>query len=227
MQADFLTEAKKYNVLPLDDRFVERADPSLRPSLIEGRNQFLYYSGTAHVPEDSAAPTKNRSHTIIATIDVPKTGSPDGALVANGGTSSGFSIYIKNGKPTYAYNWFTEERTVVRSSESVKPGRNVIKADFHYDGGGLGKGGTVTLYLNDKKVGEGRVPKTVPARFSASEAFDTGLDSGSPVSEEYASPFKFPGTVDKVEIDIEPTNLSKTDQKQLELAMVHAIMGIQ
>jgi arylsulfatase len=175
LQADFLTEAKKYQVLPLDDRFVERADPSLRPSLIEGRSQFLYYSGSAHIPEDSAAPTKNRSHTIIATIDVPKTGSPDGAIVANGGTSSGFSLYIKNGKPTYEYNWFTQERTKIRSSESIKPGKNIIKVDFEYDGGGIGKGGTVTLYLNDKKVGEGHVPKTVPARFSASEAFDPGF----------------------------------------------------
>ena len=225
LQADFLTEAKKYQVLPLDDRFIERADPALRPSLIEGRTQFVYYSGAAHIPEDSAAPTKNRSHTITATIDVPKTGSPDGVIVANGGVSAGYALFIKNGKPTFEYNWFTQIRYKIRSSDSVKPGANVIKVEFKYDGGGTGKGGFVTLYLNDKKVGEGRVDKTVVGRFSADESFDTGLDSASPVSGEYKSPFKFPGTVSKVEIDLEPANLSQADIKRIEMAMLHAAFG--
>ena len=225
LQADFMVEAKKYQVLPLDDRFIERADPTLRPSLIEGRSQFLYYSGAAHIPEDSAAPTKNRSHTIVATIDVPKTGSPDGVIVANGGVSAGYALYIKNGKPTYEYNWFTQERTKIRSSESVKPGTNVIKVDFKYDGGGVGKGGVVTLYLNDKQVGEGHINKTVQGRFSADETFDTGFDSASPVSDEYASPFKFPGSVNKVEIDLAPSTLSQADRKKVEMLMMQARLG--
>jgi len=222
LQADFMTEARKYQVFPLDDRFVERADPHLRPSLIEGRTQFLYYSGAGHIAETSAAPTKNISHTITATIDVPKTGSPDGVIVANGGVSAGFALFIKNGKPVYEYNWFTQERYKIRSSETIKPGRNVIKVDFKYDGGGIAKGGYVTLYLNDKKVGEGRVDKTVPARFSADESFDTGFDSASPVSDEYKSPFKFPGVVDKIEIDLGPSSLSQADLKKIELAMLKA-----
>jgi arylsulfatase len=227
LQADFLIEAKKYQVLPLDDRFVERADPALRPSLIEGRTQFLYYSGAAHIPEDSAAPTKNRSHTIVATIDVPKTGSPDGVIVANGGVSAGYAIYIKNGKPTYEYNWFTQARYKIKSSDAVKPGVNVIKVDFKYDGGGVGKGGLAMLYLNDKKVGEGRVDKTVIARFSADESFDTGFDSASPVSDEYKSPFKFAGTVSKVEIDLEPANLSREDVQKIEQAQMQGILSRQ
>jgi arylsulfatase len=225
LQADFLTEAKKYQVLPLDDRFIERADPALRPSLIEGRTHFVYYSGAGHIPEDSAAPTKNRSHTIAATIDVPKTGSPDGVIVANGGVSAGYAIFIKNGKPTFEYNWFTQARYKIRSSDSIRLGKNVIKVEFKYDGGGTGKGGVATLYLNDKKVGEGRVDKTVVGRFSADETFDTGFDSASPVSDEYKSPFKFPGTVNKVEIDIEPANLSQADIKRIELAMLRAAFG--
>jgi len=227
LQADFLIEAKKYQVLPLDDRFVERADPALRPSLIEGRTKFLYYSGAAHIPEDSAAPTKNRSHTIVATIDVPKTGSPDGVIVANGGVSAGYAIYVKNGKPTYEYNWFTQARYKIKSSDAVKPGVNVIKVDFKYDGGGVGKGGLATLYLNDKKVGEGRVDKTVIARFSADESFDTGLDSASPVSDEYKSPFKFLGTVSKVEIDLEPANLSREDIEKIEQAQMQGMLSRQ
>jgi hypothetical protein len=148
LQADFTTEAKKYQVLPLDDRFAERADPRLRPSPIAGRTQFLYYSGAAHIPESSSANTKNASHTITATIDVPKTGAADGVICAIGGTSGGWTLYIKHGKPTYEYNWYTQQRYKIAASASVTPGKNVIKVDFKYDGGGLGKGGLVRLFCN-------------------------------------------------------------------------------
>jgi hypothetical protein len=222
LQADFTTEAKKYQVLPLDDRFAERADARLRPSLIAGRTQFVYYSGAAHIPESSSANSKNASHTIAVTIDVPKTGAADGVVCAIGGTSGGWTLYIKHGKPTYEYNWYTQQHYKIASSASVMPGRNVIKVDFKYDGGGLGKGGLVTIYLNDKKVGEGRVEKTEWAVFSADETFDTGMDSASRVSADYQSPFPFPGVVNKVEIDITPANLSQADQKKVEVAMLHA-----
>ena len=225
LQADFMTEAKKYNVLPLDDRFIERGDPRLRPSLIEGRTQFLYYSGAAHIPESSVADTSNKSFTMTATIDVPKTGGSDGVIVAKGGVAGGYTLFIKQGKPRFEYNWYTQERYKIASSASVTPGKNVIKVDFKYDGGGIGKGGLVTLYLNDKKVGEGRVEKTeVAGRFSADETFDTGFDSASPVSADYKSPFSFPGTVNKVEIDIAPTNLSQSDRKKIEIAQVRALL---
>lgn len=160
-------------------------------------------------------------------IDVPKTGSPDGSLAAEGGVAGGWSFYIKHGKPTYEYNWFTQQRYKVVSSASVTPGKNVVKMDFKYDGGGVAKGGTVTLYINDKKVGEGRVDKTVPARFSADETFDTGLDSASPVSDDYQSPFRFPGTIDRVEIDVQPANLSAADVKLIETAQLKALMARQ
>lgn len=227
LQADFLTEAKKYQVLPLDDRFAERADVRLRPSLVAGRTHFVYYGGTAHIPESSSANTKNASHTITATIDVPKTGNVDGVLCAIGGTSGGWTLYLKHGKPTYEYNWYTQQRYKIASSASVTPGKNIVRVDFKYDGGGLGKGGLVTIYLNDEKVGEGRVDKTEWAVFSADETFDTGMDSASPVSADYQSPFRFSGVVNKVEIDITPANLSQTDQKKVEVAMLHAILNRQ
>jgi hypothetical protein len=109
----------------------------------------------------------------------------------------------------------------------VTPGKNIVRVDFKYDGGGLGKGGLVTIYLNDKKVGEGRVDKTEWAVFSADETFDTGMDSTSPVSADYQSPFRFPGVVNKVEINITPASLSQADQKKVEMALLHAILNRQ
>ena len=106
----------------------------------------------------------------------------------------------------------------VTSSEQLPPGKSTIRVEFKYDGDGLAKGGTVTMFLNDKKVGEGRVDKTIYVRFSADETFDTGLDTGSPVSELYQSPFKFTGTLKKIEIDIAPTKFGALDQQQIDKA---------
>jgi arylsulfatase A-like enzyme len=210
LQDDFWVEAKKYDVLPLDDRFAERGDPHLRPSLIAGRTDFIYYPGASRIPEPSAADTKNASHTITATIEVPQ-GGADGVLVAEGGAAGGYSLYIKDGKPVYEYNYFAHERYKITSSEALSPGRAVIRVDFKYDGG-IGKGGTATLFINDKKVGEGRIEKTCPSRFGA-ESFDVGMDNGSPVSDAYESPFAYTGSIKKVEIKIQPPTLSASDQQ--------------
>jgi arylsulfatase len=139
-------EAAKYNVLPLDDRFIERADPSLRPSLIAGRTDFNYYPGATRIPESSTANVKNRSHSITAHVDVPQ-GGGDGVLVAAGGTVGGYVLYVKDGKPAYEYNWFSQQRYKVQSSENLSPGSAAIRMEFKYDGGGVGKGGTATLFI--------------------------------------------------------------------------------
>ena len=214
LQDLFWAEAAKYNVLPLDDRFIERADPSLRPSLIAGRTQFTYFQGAYRIPENSAANIKNKSHVITAYLDKPG----DGVLVAAGGTVGGYTLFVKDGKPTYEYNWFGMSRYQVTSSENLPDGKSTVRVEFKYDGGGLAKGGKVTLFVNDKKVGEGRVDKTIFGRFSADETFDTGLDTGSPVSSLYQSPFKFTGTLNKIEINIAPTNLSANEQLQIDKA---------
>src|SRR6185436_9889543 len=172
LQDAFWVEAKKYDVLPLDDRFSERGDPSLRPSLIAGRTDFAYYPGAVFIPEPSAVNTKNTSHTITATIDVPP-GGAEGVLVAEGGAPGGFTLYVKDGKPVYEYNFFGHERYKIAGSQAIAPGPAVVRVDFKYDGGGFGKGGTVTLFIDDRKVGEGRVDKTTPSRFGA-ENFDVG-----------------------------------------------------
>jgi arylsulfatase len=203
LQDMFWVEAKKYDVLPLDDRFVERADPSLRPSLIAGRTKFTYFAGAIRIPESSAPNTKNKSHTITASVEMPAQGG-DGVLVAAGGIVAGYALYIKERRPCYEYNWFSQQRSRVCAQTRLSPGPQVIRIEFNYDGGGAGKGGVATMFVNDRKVGETRVERTVPARFSADETFDVGLDTGSPVSSEYKSPFAFTGTLKTVEIDLAP-----------------------
>jgi arylsulfatase A-like enzyme len=225
LQNDFWVEAKKYDVLPLDDRFAERGDPRLRPSLIAGRTEFTYYPGATRIPEPSAADTKNKSHTITASIEVPQAGA-DGVLVAEGGAAGGYTLYIKDGKPVYEYNYFAHERYRITSSETLSPGPALIRVDFKYDGGGIGKGGTTTLFINDKKVGEGRIEKTCLSRFGA-ESFDVGMDNGSPVSEAYESPFAYAGTIKKVTINIQPSALSASDQQAVRDAAGAAMMTIE
>jgi arylsulfatase A-like enzyme len=217
MQDQFWVEAAKYNVLPLDDRFIERADPSLRPSLIAGRTDFTYYPGAIRIPESSSANVKNRSHSIAAYIDIPQNGG-DGVLVAAGGVVGGYVLYVKDGKPTYEYNWFSQQRYKVESSEKLSPGPATVRMDFKYDGGGPGKGGTATLFINDKKVGEGRIEKTILGRYSADETFDIGMDTGSPVSNDYRSPNPYTGTLRKVEIHLRPTDFSDNDIKTIRKA---------
>jgi len=224
LQDAFWVEAKKYDVLPLDDRFAERGEASLRPSLIAGRTDFTYYPAT-RIPEPSAANTKNTSHTITATIEVP-TGGADGVLVAEGGMPGGFTLYVKDGKPVYEYNYFAHERYTIASSEALSPGRAVIRVDFAYDGGGIGKGGTARLIVNDKKVAEGRIEKSCPSRFGA-ESFDVGMDNASPVSESYRSPFPYAGTIKKVDIHIAASALSTSDQQKVRDAERKAAMAIE
>jgi hypothetical protein len=224
LQDDFWVEAKKYDVLPLDDRFSERGDPRLRPSLIAGRTDFVYFPGATRIPEPSAVNTKNTSHTITATIDVPK-GGADGVLVAEGGAAGGFTLYVKDGKPVYEYNYFAHERYKVASSEPLAAGPAVVRVEFKYDGG-LGKGGTATLFVDDKRVGEGRIDKTCASRFGA-ESFDVGMDNGSPVSDAYEPPFAYAGTIKKVEIVIQSSTLTASDQQAVREMEHSAALAIE
>jgi arylsulfatase A-like enzyme len=219
MQDLFWVEAARYNVLPLDDRFVERADPSMRPSLIAGRTDFTYFPGARRIPESSSPNIKNKSHTITAHVEIAD-GGFDGALVAAGGIVGGYALFIKDGKPNYEYNWFTQTRYKISAPEKLTPGKHTIRVEFHYDGGGLAKGGKVTLLVDGAKVAEGRVEKTVAGRFSADETFDTGLDTGSPVSDAYASPFPFQGKLRKLEIGLGTEKLGKREQETLRKAEI-------
>jgi arylsulfatase len=217
LQDAFWVEARKYQVLPLDDRVAERLNPALRPSLIAGRTTFTYYQG-ARVTDSSAAPTQNRSHTITAYLDIPK-GGADGVLAAVGGTVSGFSLYVRDGRPVYEYNYYTTRHTVVTGTETLAPGPNVVRMEFLYDGGGLGKGATVSLFVNDRKLGQGRLESTIwVGKYTGDETFDVGEDSNSPVSDAYTSPFRFTGTIKKIVIDSQPATLTPADQQKIQEA---------
>ena len=152
-------------------------------------------------------------------------GGADGVLVAEGGAPGGYTLFIQNGKPVYEYNYFAHERYKVISSETLAPGPAVIRVDFKYDGG-IGKGGTATLFINGKKVGEGRIDKTCPSRFGA-ESFDVGMDNGSPVSESYQPPFAYAGTIKEVEISIKPSVLKASDKRKIREAELATAMVIE
>jgi arylsulfatase len=226
LQDAFWIEAEKYQVLPLDDRLAERFNPALRPSLIEGRTIFNYFQG-ASIPDSSAAPTQNRSYTITAYLDIPKEGA-DGVLVAVGGVVGGFSLYVKDRRPVYEYNFVSLQRTKITGTEALEPGQNVVRMEFRYDGGGLGKGATVSLFVNDKKAGQGRLNATQwIGKYSADETFDIGQDSGSPVGNEYSAPNRFTGTIKKIVIDTQPAKLTAADQEKLQGIQQRARLAVE
>jgi hypothetical protein len=202
MQDLFLSEAIKYVVLPIDDRGIERLNAALvgRPDLIGDRTSLSVYPGMPSMSENTFINTKNRSHSITAEVEVPKVGA-NGVAIAQAGRFGGWSFYMKGGKPVYTYNFLGLKRFNITSSEAAPPGKATIRYEFAYDGGGLGKGGTGTLFINGKKVGQGHIEITQAMAFSADEGADVGADEGTPVTEDYAVPFKFTGKIAKVTID--------------------------
>ncbi len=202
LKALFDEEAAKNHVYPLDDRGVGRLI-SPKPSAggsDPNRTHFTYHAGAVRLAETAAPNFKNRSHTISADILMPEQGG-EGVILAMGGRSAGFALYVRDGKLVYEYNWFDDERTVITSSEPLPAGESKVRFEFAYDGGEPGSGGTGTLFVNDKQVGEGRIDATVPARFGI-DTFGIGMDTGSPVSNTYKPPFAFNGQIEKVDIDL-------------------------
>jgi arylsulfatase len=187
LQRLFLIEAVKYNVLPLDDRRVERfnSDIAGRPVLVQGNDQVLY-GGMTRLSENSVLNLKNKSHSVTAEIDVPD-GGANGVVIAQGGAFAGWTLYLHEGKPKYCHNLGGIARYYVEGSDAVPEGKHQVRMEFAYDGGGLAKGGTATIYVDGKKTGEGRVDATVPMIYSADETCDVGVDTGTPVSEDYTS----------------------------------------
>jgi arylsulfatase A-like enzyme len=205
MQDLFIVEAAKYHVLPIDDRTIERMNSALagRPDLMGGRTSLTVYQGMKGMSENVFINAKNKSHTITAEVE-SSGGTANGAILAQAGRFGGWSLYVKDGKPTYTYNWCGLQEYTVTSSEALPAGKATIRVDFAYDGGGLGKGGVVTIFVNGKQVGSGRVEKTEPNIFSADEGTDVGLDEGTAVSRNYSIPFKFTGKINKVTVDLKP-----------------------
>ncbi len=199
LQAAFDAEARKYDVYPLDDRMAERFDPNLRPNPLTGRTTFIYGPGAVNISESAVLNLKGVPFTITADLDA----SGDGVLMALGGVSGGMSLYVKNGKPTFYYNYFDVEGTRVQSEKALPVGSCSVRLEFRPDVLGPAQPGTATLFIDGKQVAQGRVEKTVPFRFGV-EPFDIGMDNVSPVTRDYESPFVFGGAIRQVRIDVTP-----------------------
>ena len=198
MQAIFMREAIANNVLPIDDRLFERVNPLLagRPDLMLGRKSLTVYEGMFAIPENAFINVKNTSFSITADVVVGDQPA-NGVLIAQGGRFGGWSLYVKDGRPTYHYNFLGRNRFTIAATKPLAPGRATVVFDFAYDGGGAGKGGRGTLFVNGEKVGEGRIDVTQCCGFSATEGADVGLNTGTPVSTDYENPFRFNGELVK------------------------------
>jgi len=204
LQRLWLIEATRYGVLPLDDRVAERilAEVAGRPTLIKGNSQLLF-GGMGRLSESSVLSIKNRSHAVTAEVLVPDEGA-EGVIIAQGGSIGGWSLYLKDGRPKYCYNLLGIHHFFVEGESAVPPGKHQVRLEFAYDGGGLGKGGAVTLRVDGDKAGEGRVDATAAMIFSADDTCDVGREGGALVSPDYgAHDNAFTGEVSWVQIDLD------------------------
>jgi arylsulfatase A-like enzyme len=217
LQAAFLTEAAKYKVLPLDDRVYERFNAAVagRPDLMGGRTSLTVFEGMTGMREDAFINTKNSSYSITADVEAPQSVA-SGVILAQGGSHSGWSLYVKDGKPKFAYN-FLGTVTTIASSERLPAGHVTVGYDFVYDGGKPGAGGTGTIFINGKKVASGRIEHTIPFIFGV-ETADVGKDLYTPVTEDYAKGNnQFTGKIDKLTIDLKKTNaVTEAAKKEAE-----------
>jgi arylsulfatase len=203
LQAVFLEQAEKYHVLPMDDRVFERLDAAAvgRPDLMAGRTTMTLAEGMTGMMENVFINVKNRSKTITAEIEAPASGG-NGTVIAQGGRFGGWSLYVEDGVPAYDYNFLGLQQTSIVASKPLAPGKATLKFDFTYDGGGPGKGGTGTLYVDGAKVAEGRIERTQYGMFSADETADVGIDLGTPVVEAIGAEAKskFTGRIPKLTV---------------------------
>jgi arylsulfatase A-like enzyme len=219
----WLIEAARHGVLPMDDRLAERinSDSAGRPLLIRGDRQVLF-AGMGRLSENSMVNIKNKSHAVTAEV-VVNGGPAQGVIVAQGGSVGGWSLYAKDGKPRYCYNLLGVKRFYVDSDRVIPSGKHQVRMEFAYDGGGIGKGGTVSLYVDGQKTGEGHVDATAAMVFSADDTCDVGLEGGALVADDYPQPNRFNGEVTWVEIalgdDAEDADHLISPDERLRVAM--------
>jgi arylsulfatase len=202
LQRLWLIEAVKYNVLPIDDRTAERLNPDIagRPTLIRGNSQLLF-AGMGRLSESSVVSIKNKSFSVTAELEVPD-GGANGVIIAQGGRFGGWSVYIDDGAANFVYNVLGIQHFKIAADRPIPAGTHQVRMEFAYDGGGLAKGGDVTLYYDGEAVGTGRVGATQPLIFSADETTDVGYESGTAVSPDYTpQSSRFTGTINWVQID--------------------------
>ncbi|WP_255873484.1 arylsulfatase [Microbulbifer elongatus] len=204
LEAMFWEQAEKYSVLPLDWRATVRLNAELqgRPSLAGKRDQYVYYEGQVALPDGASPPVLNKSFSVTMNLDIPENGA-EGMIFTHGGLTGGYGIYMRGGKAHFVYNMLAIDRYTV-SSDVLPKGRVELVMDLEYLGkeGERGKPANVTLLVNGKKVGEGKLPKTVPLQFSLGEGVDVGTDNGSAIDFTYELPFSFTGKIEKVTVDL-------------------------
>ncbi|MFC4223706.1 arylsulfatase [Lysinibacter cavernae] len=202
LQRLFLIQAARFNVLPMDTRSAERFNGELvgRPALVKGTSQ-TFYPGMKRMSENSVVNIKNKSFTVTAQVTLPE-GGGNGVLIAQGGAYGGWSFYLNSGAPAFAYNLGGVAIEYTRAGAALAAGEHELRAHFAYDGGGLGKGGTITLFDGDAKLAEGRITRTLPFFFSMDETVDIGSDLASPVSDDYeATGNEFTGNLTWLRLD--------------------------
>lgn len=203
LQDLFIKEGEKYHVLPIDDRKIERFDPKLagRPDLMNGRTKLELHEGMTGMSSDAFINTKNTSFAITADVEV--TGNANGVILCQGGKFSGYVLYLKNGKPSFTYNWVGLKEYTVTSSQALKPGKYNIVFDFKFDGVKPGAGGVGTLTVNGNKVAEGRIDQTNAYSFGVDETADVGTDDATWVTD-YGASAHFNGKIEKVTVETQP-----------------------
>ena len=219
MQDLFYAEAKKYDVLPLDNSTLARWNTP-RPSLTAGRTVFTYAGGLTGVPASAAPSILDKSYTITAEVEIPE-GGAEGMIVTHGGRFGGYGLFLSKGefgvgrgKVVFLYNLLDLKRTTWEGPE-LNPGKHTIVFDFKSDGAGLGKGGTGVLSVDGKEVAKNSMEHTTPITFPEDETFDIGQDTRTGVAMleyRYEVPFKFTGKLNRLTFKLEPAQ--DTDAKR-------------
>jgi len=205
LQRLWIIEATRNNVLPMDDRGAERFNSDLagRPVLVRGKAQILA-RGMGGLNENALLNIKNKSHSVTARVIVPEGKPCEGVIISQGGFAGGWIFYVKDGRPTYCYNFAALEKYVISSTQTLSSGEHQVRMEFKYDGGGLAKGGTVTLYIDGNTVGSGRVERTLAMVFSLDETSDVGIKPGSQITPDVPiGNNAFTGTVQLVVIELD------------------------
>ena len=228
MQDLFIKEAIKNRVLPIDDRSVERVNAKLagRPDLMGDRTSLTLSEGMDSMSENVFINIKNRSFSITADVEIPQ-GGANGVILVQGGRFGGWSLYLKDGKPTYCYNFLGLQEFKVAAPKALAQGKATIRMNFDYDGGGIGKGGTATILVNGEQVASGRIERTQPMIFSADETAAVGVDDATPVTADYRErENSFTGKILKVTVDVKPFGTAvkaETEAGRMEAAYKKAM----
>jgi arylsulfatase len=235
MKQTFLTEAKKYQVLPLDASVATRL-VAPRPNITAGRTEFVYTHPMTGLPQGDSPLLLNCSYTITADIEVPE-GRAEGMLVTSGGRFGGWGFYVLKGKPVFTWNLVDLKRPKWQAPDALAPGKHTLEFDFKYDGlgagtlafnsmSGIGRSGTGVLKVDGKEVSTQKMEHTIPLILQWDESMDFGSDTGTPVDDrDYQCPFPFTGKFNKITIKVDRPQLTEEDLKKLENAESQALDG--